>query len=93
MLSLYNRWSNTAASSFHSLCCSWGPKKANIYVSSHVPSLKLQPYKIQTLQPLSAVSIYAQETVPNNMVQRIDDGNIQVGSIWFIWLYLDGFCQ
>lgn len=57
-------------------------------------SLHLYPYKIQTQQPLSAASINAQETFANDMVRRIDDGDIHIGSIWFTdeaYFYLEGF--
>ena len=46
-------------------------------------SLHLCSYKIQTWQPLSTASINAQERFANDMVQRIDDADIHVGSIWF----------
>lgn len=57
-------------------------------------SLHLYPYKIQTRQPLSAAAFAARETFANDMVQRIDDGDMHVGSIWFTdeaYFYLDGF--
>ena len=57
-------------------------------------SLHLYPYKIQIQQLLNAVSINAQETFANDIMQRINDGDIHVGSIWFTdeaYFYLDGF--
>ena len=44
-------------------------------------SLFLYPYKILTRQPFSAASIITRETLANDMVQRIDDGDIHEGRI------------
>ena len=57
-------------------------------------SLHLYPYKIQNRLPLSVASINARETFAGNVVPRIDDGDIHVGSIWLndeAYIYLDGF--
>ncbi|GBM45083.1 hypothetical protein AVEN_152337-1 [Araneus ventricosus] len=52
------------------------------------------PYKIQTLQPLSANAIDARYDFANAMLQLMDEGDIDVGNIWFsdeAYFNLDGF--
>ncbi|GBL91382.1 hypothetical protein AVEN_136901-1 [Araneus ventricosus] len=52
------------------------------------------PYKIQTLQPLNVNAIDARYDFANTMLQLVNEGDIDVGSIWFsiaAYFNLNGF--
>lgn len=57
-------------------------------------SLQMFPYKIQTHQPLSPNAINARYNFANAMLQLVDDGELDVGNIWFsdeAYFHLDGY--
>ncbi|GBO45985.1 hypothetical protein AVEN_246438-1 [Araneus ventricosus] len=57
-------------------------------------NLHMFPYKIQTRQPLSVNAIDARYDFANTMLQLVNEGDIDVGNIWFseeAYFNLDGF--
>ncbi|GBL89968.1 hypothetical protein AVEN_178379-1 [Araneus ventricosus] len=57
-------------------------------------SLHMFPYKIQKREPLSVNAIDARYDFANAMLQLVDEGDVDVGKIWFsdeAYFNLDGF--
>ncbi|GBM24910.1 hypothetical protein AVEN_23444-1 [Araneus ventricosus] len=59
----------------------WIPK--NDHTPYHAPQPSHVSYKIQTRQPLSVNAIDARYYFANAMLQLLDEGDIDVGNIWF----------